>query len=100
MHLGGLARAVEAAQEPALLVVGDQRLGVAVKDSRRRWTLSGSSSARCSSREPSWSQTSLVLGRVEVDVVEVLGFFTHTRRPEMRSTTTASGASIGSAAVR
>ena len=40
----------------------------------------------------------LVLGRVELDVVDVAGFLTHTRRPERRRTTSSSGTSISSAA--
>ena len=72
VHLRLVPRAVEAAQQPALLVVVHQRLGLLVVGRRGAWRPSRARRPCAgTSGLPSWSQTSVVLGRVELDVVEV-----------------------------
>ena len=99
MDLVGRARAVEAAQQPALVVVLDQRLGLLVVDREARcWTVSGLSSSRWIERVPSLVADALVLGRVEVHVVDVARS-AHSGGRRGARTTSSSGTSISSAAV-
>ena len=67
------ARAVEAPQQAALLVVVDQRLGRLVVDVSSALRTTSRACRRRAGRSglPSWSQTLVVLGRVELDVVDV-----------------------------
>ena len=70
--LVGRRVAVEAAQQAALLVVVDQRLGLLVVDLEALADHLGLVVvALRSAREPSMSQTPSCFGRVELDVVDV-----------------------------